>query len=83
MRAVAAAARLRALAQRLKDKQHALFLGRGALYAVAMECTLKLKEITYIHAEATADGERQHGPLARVATQEPLLSQVTAAAFLG
>jgi glucosamine--fructose-6-phosphate aminotransferase (isomerizing) len=54
------------LAKRFADKQHALFLGRGALSAIAMEGALKLKEISYIHAEAYAAGELKHGPLALV-----------------
>ena len=46
------------------DKQNALFLGRGIHYPIAMEGALKLKEISYIHAEAYAAGELKHGPLA-------------------
>ncbi|MEK6807031.1 MAG: glutamine--fructose-6-phosphate transaminase (isomerizing) [Pseudomonadota bacterium] len=67
-------AELRALAHRLKDKQHALFLGRGAMYPVAMEGALKLKEITYIHAEAYAAGELKHGPLALVDADMPVIA---------
>src|SRR4051812_23091109 len=55
---------IRKLAERFAGKQHALFLGRGALHAVALEGALKLKEISYIHAEAYAAGELKHGPLA-------------------
>src|SRR5690606_5237713 len=54
------------LAKRFADKQHALFLGRGALHPIAMEGALKLKEISYIHAEAYPAGELKHGPLALV-----------------
>ena len=54
------------LAERFADKHHALFLGRGALYPIAMEGALKLKEISYIHAEAYPAGELKHGPLALV-----------------
>ncbi len=62
------------LARRFVDKQHALFLGRGALSAVAMEGALKLKEISYIHAEAYAAGELKHGPLALVDAQMPVVT---------
>lgn len=54
------------LALRFADKHHALFLGRGAMHCIAMEGALKLKEISYIHAEAYAAGELKHGPLALV-----------------
>jgi glucosamine--fructose-6-phosphate aminotransferase (isomerizing) len=56
------------------DKHHALFLGRGALSAVAMEGALKLKEISYIHAEAYAAGELKHGPLALVDADMPVVT---------
>jgi glucosamine--fructose-6-phosphate aminotransferase (isomerizing) len=62
------------LALRFADKRHALFLGRGALYAVAMEGALKLKEISYIHAEAYAAGELKHGPLALVDADMPVIT---------
>jgi glutamine---fructose-6-phosphate transaminase (isomerizing) len=62
------------LALRFADKQHALFLGRGALHAVAMEGALKLKEISYIHAEAYAAGELKHGPLALVDSNMPVIT---------
>ena len=51
------------------QREHALFLGRGIHYPIAMEGALKLKEISYIHAEAYAAGELKHGPLALVDTQ--------------
>jgi len=63
-----------AWAERFVDKQHALFLGRGALWPVAMEGALKLKEISYIHAEAYASGELKHGPLALVDANMPVVA---------
>ncbi|MEJ1376473.1 MAG: SIS domain-containing protein, partial [Candidatus Sedimenticola sp. (ex Thyasira tokunagai)] len=54
-------------------KQHALFLGRGPFYPVAMEGALKLKEISYIHAEAYPAGELKHGPLALVDSKMPVI----------
>jgi glutamine---fructose-6-phosphate transaminase (isomerizing) len=62
------------LAQRFADKHHALFLGRGALYPIAMEGALKLKEISYIHAEAYPAGELKHGPLALVDADMPVVA---------
>ncbi len=62
------------LAQRFANKHHALFLGRGAHYPIAMEGALKLKEISYIHAEAYAAGELKHGPLALVDEDMPVIS---------
>jgi glutamine---fructose-6-phosphate transaminase (isomerizing) len=62
------------LAQRFADKHHALFLGRGALYPIAMEGALKLKEISYIHAEAYPAGELKHGPLALVDADMPVVT---------
>ncbi|MEA3411006.1 MAG: glutamine--fructose-6-phosphate transaminase (isomerizing) [Pseudomonadota bacterium] len=63
-----------ALAERFVDKRHALFLGRGSHYPVAMEGALKLKEISYIHAEAYAAGELKHGPLALVDNDMPVVA---------
>ena len=60
-------------AKRFATKQHALFLGRGVHYPIAMEGALKLKEITYIHAEAYAAGELKHGPLALVDRDMPVV----------
>ena len=57
-----------------KDKSHALFLGRGSHYPIAMEGALKLKEISYIHAEAYAAGELKHGPLALVDAEMPVFA---------
>ncbi|RHW20201.1 glutamine--fructose-6-phosphate transaminase (isomerizing) [Pseudomonas jilinensis] len=62
------------LAQSFAGKHHALFLGRGPHYPVAMEGALKLKEISYIHAEAYAAGELKHGPLALVDEDMPVVS---------
>jgi glutamine---fructose-6-phosphate transaminase (isomerizing) len=62
------------LATRFADKQHALFLGRGALYPVALEGALKLKEISYIHAEGYPAGELKHGPLALVDKHMPVIA---------
>ncbi|TAM93279.1 MAG: glutamine--fructose-6-phosphate transaminase (isomerizing) [Rhodanobacteraceae bacterium] len=62
------------LAEAFVDKHHALFLGRGAQYPVAMEGALKLKEISYIHAEAYPAGELKHGPLALVDEDMPVIA---------
>ncbi len=62
------------LATRFADKQHALFLGRGILHPIAMEGALKLKEISYIHAEAYPAGELKHGPLALVDANMPVIA---------
>ena len=62
------------LAEAFVDKHHALFLGRGALNPIAMEGALKLKEISYIHAEAYAAGELKHGPLALVDDDMPVVT---------
>jgi glutamine---fructose-6-phosphate transaminase (isomerizing) len=62
------------LAERFADKHHALFLGRGALHPIAMEGALKLKEISYIHAEAYPAGELKHGPLALVDADMPVIT---------
>jgi len=62
------------LAKRFSDKHHSLFLGRGALHPIAMEGALKLKEISYIHAEAYPAGELKHGPLALVDADMPVIT---------
>ncbi len=62
------------LAEHLIHRQHALFLGRGAQYPVALEGSLKLKEISYIHAEAYPAGELKHGPLALVDEDMPVIA---------
>ena len=61
------------LAEQFVDKQHALFLGRGTQYPIALEGALKLKEISYIHAEAYPAGELKHGPLALVDEEMPVI----------
>ncbi|WP_428776488.1 glutamine--fructose-6-phosphate transaminase (isomerizing) [Vibrio sp.] len=61
------------LAEDFADKQHTLFLGRGEFYPIAMEAALKLKEISYIHAEAYAAGELKHGPLALIDADMPVV----------
>ncbi|MCI0733830.1 MAG: glutamine--fructose-6-phosphate transaminase (isomerizing) [Methylococcaceae bacterium] len=62
------------LSERFADKQHTLFLGRGSHFPIAMEGALKLKEISYIHAEAYAAGELKHGPLALVDSEMPVIA---------
>ena len=62
------------IAELFADKHHTLFLGRGAQYPVAMEGALKLKEISYIHAEAYPAGELKHGPLALVDADMPVVT---------
>jgi glucosamine--fructose-6-phosphate aminotransferase (isomerizing) len=61
------------LAEEFADKHHSLFLGRGSQYPIAMEGALKLKEISYIHAEAYAAGELKHGPLALIDADMPII----------
>jgi len=61
-------------AEQFADKENALFLGRGLHYPIALEGALKLKEITYIHAEAYAAGELKHGPLALVTSEMPVVT---------
>ncbi|GAD31261.1 glutamine-fructose-6-phosphate transaminase [Photobacterium leiognathi lrivu.4.1] len=61
------------LAEEFNDKHHALFLGRGEFYPIAVEASLKLKEISYIHAEAYAAGELKHGPLALIDADMPVI----------
>jgi glucosamine--fructose-6-phosphate aminotransferase (isomerizing) len=62
------------LAEGFADKQNALFLGRGPMYPIAMEGALKLKEISYIHAEAYPAGELKHGPLALIDEKMPVIA---------
>ncbi|MDH5583508.1 MAG: glutamine--fructose-6-phosphate transaminase (isomerizing) [Gammaproteobacteria bacterium] len=64
---------LKELAKDFADKQHTLFLGRGPMWPIAMEGALKLKEISYIHAEAYAAGELKHGPLALIDDEMPVV----------
>jgi len=70
---LALASDIEALAEDFADKHHALFLGRGDQYPIAMEGALKLKEISYIHAEAYAAGELKHGPLALIDADMPVI----------
>ncbi|MDI5935079.1 glutamine--fructose-6-phosphate transaminase (isomerizing) [Halomonas kalidii] len=65
---------IEALSMAFAEKQHALFLGRGAHFPIALEGALKLKEISYIHAEAYPAGELKHGPLALVDSEMPVIS---------
>jgi len=67
-------ARIAQLAEHFVEKHHALFLGRGSHYPIALEGALKLKEISYIHAEAYAAGELKHGPLALVDHDMPVVA---------
>lgn len=62
------------ISKRFMDKNHSLFLGRGSQFPVAMEGALKLKEISYIHAEAYPAGELKHGPLALVDSEMPVIT---------
>jgi glucosamine--fructose-6-phosphate aminotransferase (isomerizing) len=64
---------LKELAKDFADKSHTLFLGRGPMWPIAMEGALKLKEISYIHAEAYAAGELKHGPLALIDDEMPVV----------
>ncbi|MEO9944368.1 glutamine--fructose-6-phosphate transaminase (isomerizing) [Paraglaciecola sp.] len=64
---------IKALAEEFADMNHSLFLGRGDQYPIAMEGALKLKEISYIHAEAYASGELKHGPLALIDDEMPVI----------
>lgn len=65
------------LAESFAEKHHALFLGRGPQYPIAMEGALKLKEISYIHAEGYPAGEMKHGPIALIDEEMPVLAIVT------
>jgi len=67
-------AQIKDLAVRFKDKNSALFLGRGTMHAIAMEGALKLKEISYIHAEAYPAGELKHGPIALIDKDMPVIA---------
>jgi len=66
--------KIKVLAEQFAEKQHALFLGRGTHYPIAMEGALKLKEISYIHAEAYPAGELKHGPLALIDADMPVVT---------
>lgn len=75
--------RIKKLAEDFIHKHHALFLGRGAMLPVAMEGALKLKEISYIHAEAYAAGELKHGPLALIDDDMPVVAVAPNNGLLG
>ena len=66
--------KIKELAKQFTDKEHALFLGRGTQYPIALEGALKLKEISYIHAEAYPAGELKHGPLALIDANMPVIT---------
>ena len=74
--------KIKHLAKKFLNKQHALFLGRGHCYPLALEGALKLKEISYIHAEAYPAGELKHGPLALVDDQMPVIAITTKNEYL-
>ncbi len=65
--------KMQSMSRQFKNKNHTLFLGRGASYPIALEAALKLKEISYIHAEGYAAGELKHGPLALVDKNMPVV----------
>ncbi len=65
---------IKTLSEQFAEKNHALFLGRGTHYPIAMEGALKLKEISYIHAEAYPAGELKHGPLALIDAEMPVIT---------
>lgn len=65
---------IKRISEGFADKQHALFLGRGTMYPIALEGALKLKEISYIHAEAYPAGELKHGPLALIDEMMPVIA---------
>jgi glucosamine--fructose-6-phosphate aminotransferase (isomerizing) len=65
---------IKVVAEQFVDKRHALFLGRGPHYPIALEGALKLKEISYIHAEGYPSGELKHGPLALVDADMPVVA---------
>lgn len=73
VQALTLATTIEELAEDFADKHHALFLGRSTQYPIAMEGALKLKEISYIHAEAYAAGELKHGPLALIDSDMPVI----------
>jgi len=74
---------IKKMADYFGEKQDALFLGRGAFYPIAMEGALKLKEISYIHAEAYPAGELKHGPLALVDEEMPVICALPDDPLLG
>ncbi|MCH8476572.1 MAG: glutamine--fructose-6-phosphate transaminase (isomerizing) [Wenzhouxiangella sp.] len=74
--------RVQEIAEEIAEKPHALFLGRGIEYPIAMEGALKLKEVSYIHAEAYAAGELKHGPLALVDDSLPVIVPASSSSLL-
>ena len=66
--------KIKTIAIRFKDKNSALFIGRGTMHAIALEGALKLKEISYIHAEAYPAGELKHGPIALIDDSIPVVA---------
>jgi len=80
---LASTEQIQAAAEQIADKSQALFLGRGPEYPIAMEGALKLKEVSYIHAEAYAAGELKHGPLALVDETLPVIVPASSNALLG
>ena len=64
---------IKSVAQNIKNSKSVIFLGRGLLYPLALEGALKLKEISYIHAEGFAAGEMKHGPIALIEDQVPVI----------
>ncbi len=73
--------RIRALAEKYFESQHILCIGRSLHYPIAMEAALKIKEISYIHAEGYAAGELKHGPIALIDDQMPVLAVLGSDAF--
>jgi len=73
-RALESESRIKEIAAKIKDKQNIFFIGRGLNYPVAMEGALKLKEISYLHAEAYAGGELKHGPLSLIEKGVPVIA---------
>lgn len=71
--ALALSTTIAAIAEELSEAQDVLFLGRGAMFPLALEGALKLKEISYIHAEGYASGELKHGPIALISPQVPVI----------
>ena len=74
--ALAQDSHIKQIADKFANKHNALFLGRGAMFPIALEGSLKLKEISYIHAEAYPAGELKHGPLALVDEDMPIITLV-------
>ncbi|HEU0156470.1 MAG TPA: SIS domain-containing protein, partial [Stellaceae bacterium] len=69
-------AEIERLAERIVESEHAYFVGRAAGYAVAMEGALKLKEVSYLHAEAYPASELKHGPLALISPETPTIAVI-------